>query len=258
MDSASVPPWLDVTPAQFGNAAEAGARLDLQRQQMQQEAQQNALRLQLSKQESDRQFQLQTQQNASNMAMKQQQLDMAAQAAARKYQAQQKYAQLVASGMDPATAMLQVGPELGVSLTGAAQLARQSAPVPPPQSLDDGAITYNGRYYPPPKAATEWDDETVDGQLMQRNKATGELKPVKTAAEGGLSAMEKARLQVLQNRAKMIASDPLSDKDPKKQMELKKIQDEIDQITGASEDGEGSDTNQPDASTPDSAPSAIK
>lgn len=50
------------------------------------------------------------------------------QAQARKFAAQQKFDSLVQSGIDPAKALLQVAPDLGESLTGAAQLYKASQP----------------------------------------------------------------------------------------------------------------------------------
>ncbi len=44
----SVPPWLDVTPAQFGQAAAEGARLNLSRQELAQRGQEENARLQMS------------------------------------------------------------------------------------------------------------------------------------------------------------------------------------------------------------------
>ena len=248
-----IPPWLNVGPQSFGNAAAEGAHLDVARQQANVESAMNAVKLNIQKQQQDREFALQEQQEAFNREMKQTQISMAAQQVARKFAAQQQYQQLVAGGMEPAQAMLRVGPALGINMVGAGQLARWGQPPPPPQSIDfgngQGGVYYNHRYFPNKPAAKEFTDETINGHLMQRD-STGKLYPVLHAqdASGTLTPQAKARIQVLQAQAKTINSDPLAGRNPASQLKLKAINDELDQLTGAqpaAEEEQDDGTGQP-------------
>lgn len=226
------PPWLNVGPRDFGNAASEGARLDLARQQADTEAAMNAVRLGIQKQQSDRDFALQSEQHALDSEVKRQQLTLQTQAAARKVQAQQQYNQLVASGVEPAQAMLKVGPNLGESLVGAGQLARWGQPPPPPKSIDfgngQGGVYYNHRYFPNKPAAKEFTDEEINGHTFQRD-STGKLYPVLHAAdaEGVLTPQQKARITFLQAKRKSLE---MTDLDGTK---TKPIDDELDRLTGA-------------------------
>lgn len=233
----SVPPWLNVGPQSFGSAAAEGARLDLARQQADTESAMNAVRLSIQKQQSDRDFAEQQEHHAVDDAMKRQQLSMAAQSAARKYQAQNQYQQLVASGVPPADAMLKVGPSLGINMVGAGQLAHWGTPPPPPTLIDIGGkkfAQYN-RTLHPIKQGPDWVDEDVNGHKFQRNTSTGELKAVLHASdvEGVLNPKEKVRATFLQNQIKALASDPLAARNPATQLKLKSYQDEFDKLTGA-------------------------
>lgn len=233
----TIPPWISVSPAQFGNAAAEGAHLDLARQQLATESAMNAARLSIQKQQQDRQFALQQEQTGFEQEMKQTQLQMATQQVARKYAAQQQYSQLVASGVEPAQAMLKVGPSLGINMVGAGQLARWGAPPPPPQSVDmgngQGGVYYNRRYYPNKPSKPDWSDETIGGNLFQRNADTGELKPIShaTAGAGVLTQQQKARIGFLQNRIKATASDPPSGRNPKAVAQMQADNQELDQLT---------------------------
>lgn len=257
----SIPPWISVSPAQFGNAAAEGAHLDLARQQLETESAMNAARLSIQKQQQDRQFALQQEQTGFEQEMKQTQLQMATQQVARKYAAQQQYQSLVNSGVEPAQAMLKVGPSLGINMVGAGQLARWGAPPPPPQSIDmgngRGGVYYNRRYYPNKPTQPEFTDETIDGNMYQRD-SQGKLYPVAhsggMSAPGALTPQQKARIGVLQNQAKMYSSDPLVaiGKNPAGAAKLKAINDELDQLTGgqAAATDDGSEDASDDGSTP--------
>lgn len=166
--NASVPPWLDVSPSQFASAASQGAHLMLAQKQMQDEAAQNAQKLQMARQSQEAQmsewaknFEVQNQRAAVDVAQRQQVLQLQTSTAAKKYQAQQKYQQLVAGGMEPTQAMLMVGPELGINMTGVGQLANQErlsrqAVVPEVMDLGDGVkgVKFGNTFHvlPQPKA----------------------------------------------------------------------------------------------------------
>ncbi len=256
----SIPPWLNVGPTSFGNAAAEGAHLDLARQQADVESAMNATKLQIQKQQQDREFAMQEQQEAFNREMKQTQIGMQAQQVARKFQAQQQYQQLVQGGMEPAQAMLRVGPTLGINMVGAGQLARWSQPPPPPQSIDfgngNGGVYYNHRYFPNKAAAKEFTDETINGHLMQRD-STGKLYPVLHAsdAEGVLNPQQKVRATFLAAQIKALASDPLAGRNPATQLKLKGYQDEFDRLTGAQpQEGDEAPPASPAGAAPAQAP----
>jgi len=237
-----IPPWISVGPQSFGNAASEGARLDLARQQADTEAAMNAVRLNLQKTQADRDFALQQEQHALDSEIKRTQLNIASQQAARRFAAQQQYTALVAGGMEPAQAMLRVGPALGINMVGAGQLARWGQPPPPPQSIDfgngQGGVYYNHRYFPNKPAKPAWTDETVNGHLMQRNSETGELKPILHSGndDGVLTAQEKARIKFLQDRIKTNSARDLTGDTPSIQAAIKADQDEIDRMTGGGDD----------------------
>lgn len=79
------------------------------------------------------------------LAQHQQTIDMATQQMARKFAAQERFKQMMAQGVDPARALLEVGPDLGESLTGAAQLYKATLPegaVVPPSVQKFGDRSY--------------------------------------------------------------------------------------------------------------------
>src|SRR5262245_11766751 len=72
------------------------------------------------------------------VAQKEQEENLKIQAAQRRFAAQQQYSSLVQGGMSAADAMMQLGPELGMPLSGLAQFYRAShttpfVPAPPMQ-----------------------------------------------------------------------------------------------------------------------------
>lgn len=131
-----LPPWLNVQPADFLRATEAGTHVQLQRQQMANQAAQATARLNheqmIAQMEAESRKQI-TQQNAlmrqaqiefqkqyhdSQVGLARQRMEemqainqAKAQDAARKFAAQQKYTNLLRSGVSPDQALYQV-PEL--------------------------------------------------------------------------------------------------------------------------------------------------
>lgn len=110
-----IPPWLQpADPASaYAQGLQIGTRIGSE--QTRQATEQAAI---------DRQTQMQ----AVEEARKQAEFGLKQQAAARRYAAQAKYQDLLSQGVDPAKALLQVAPDLGESLTGAAQLYKSSQP----------------------------------------------------------------------------------------------------------------------------------
>lgn len=241
----TIPPWISVGPQSFGDAAATGARLDLARQQTDTQAAMDAVRLNIQKTQSDRDFAIQNEQHALDAEMKRSQLQMAATAAARKYQAQNQYQQLVAGGMEPAQAMLHVGPSLGISMVGAGQLSRWGQAPPPPQHVDfgngqGGGTTYNHRFFPDKPTKPEYTDETIDGNLYQRD-SQGKLTPVAHGgganSPGAITPQQKARINVLQGRIKMNTASDITGDNPALQKQILLDQQELDKLTGGEEGG---------------------
>lgn len=258
-DLGNTPPWLNVGPQSFGDAAATGARLDLARQQADTEAAQNQLRLSIQKTQSDRDFALQSEQHALDAEVKRTQLQMASAQMARKFQAQQQYQQLVAGGMEPPQAMLRVGPALGVNMVGAGQLAHWGTPPPPPSMVTIGGkdfAQYN-RTLHPIKTGETWQDEDIDGNHFQRNTKTNELKPVSHGggmnAPGAVTSQTKLRINVLQARIKQNTAADLTGDNPKLQAAILADSQELDRLTGG---GDQDGSQQPPASAPSGAPSA--
>lgn len=110
-----IPPWLQPADpvSAYAQGLQIGTRIGSE--QTRQATEQAAI---------DRQTQMQ----AVEEARKQVEFGLKQQAAARRYAAQAKYQDLLSQGVDPAKALLQVAPDLGESLTGAAQLYKSSQP----------------------------------------------------------------------------------------------------------------------------------
>ena len=241
---AQLPPWLDVTPQSFASAAEAGQRFGIQRDEMAQQAMMEQARLQQShqqfqtetmmkqqqlmigKQESDRQFQIQSEQHAMETALRKQQLDLATQTAAQKFQSMQGYQndrqQAIYAGdseeVATSKAMMKWGPMMGQSTYGMGSELRALRQVAPPQALDFGeagkGVMYGGRFYPGPK---------------ERGAASEK--------EGSMTQQDTAKLKVLMARERQLMSSGMGEDDPKIAASLKKVRDEIDQITSGGVDG---------------------
>lgn len=256
----SLPPWLDASPAQFGNAAGEGARLDLQRQQLEMDTAQHVAQMTIAKQEADRGFALQQAQQAFEHQLRSTQLSMQAAQVSRKFAAQQQYAKLVQSGMDPAKAMLQVGPSLGINMVGAGQLARWGETPAPPQQFDGGesgkGVVYNHRYYPA-KPQAQYDEPTeINGQMFQKNNATGKLEPVgKPKVQGNITPQQKARIKVLQDGMKAMESTPAfmaQDTNSPAMSKWNSYKSELDQLTSGTTSQSTPDPANPDATATES------
>ena len=218
----SLPPWLNVRPADFAQAAEAGNRASMEAMQIQNQAQQadakmrqeNALmqmqmkmRQDILKQQMARQQQQMANQTAyhqaevglgqgrldESMKAEQDRMDQEravqqakAQDAAQKFAASQKFLNLRKSGVPADQALLQV-PELMTPGT-AASLARQAA---------------NPRPAPIPRRTLEQSvqDETLKSELNEINKQKAMAEPGSDTykeMEQRAAEIEKKRLAILQ------------------------------------------------------------
>ena len=158
-----IPPWLNVSPSDFGAAAARGAELSLNRQRIQQEgaianmrtqqaAQELAARRQQEAQNAQREEQqlaYQHEYQQAQIGLKQQDQEQQEQAfqftvkqAAQKSQAQMEAQQRIQAGEDPAKVWMELGPMIGMTGAGMASLAKK-----PPQlgqvtpiDLGDGRI----------------------------------------------------------------------------------------------------------------------
>lgn len=138
----AIPPWLvprgEDPAAAFVSAFHAGATVAAERARLQQESQMAGIKLQVQQQEQERET-LRQQQNLemakaakeAELGLKrnaleqaQEKINIAAQSAATKFAAQQKYTQLVQSGMDPSEAAMKVGPALFGTMAGFSTAAK--------------------------------------------------------------------------------------------------------------------------------------
>ena len=163
MPLGTIPPWLDIHPADFLSAAESGARLGEEAAQMGQTKQLEEERMGEEAAQSSAAHQLEAQRQAAEQNEAQQRLALETQAAARKFQAQQAYQQAVNGGADPIDAMMKYGPLMGQDIGSLGSLAlnrfRTQQASMPPQMIPGTAgqpagYTYDGRFYPsrPPSA----------------------------------------------------------------------------------------------------------
>lgn len=141
-----IPPWLTPksNPAEeYSRGLALGANIAQERNRLQAQSEQAAMAAQVRQQEIERQA-LKDQQEiaitqayqSTQSALKTRQLDQVQQAlamktkqAASRFIAQQLFTQRVRGGEDPAKVLLEMGPQLGESLTGAAQLYKATQPV---------------------------------------------------------------------------------------------------------------------------------
>lgn len=150
MPAYPIPPWLRPPPdpgEEYVQSFQAGAHIAQAQAQLAQSAARADVEAQAQRAAKEREFQMEQQRievgkqyQQLQIGLRKQQLDQAGQIvqmrtqeAARKFQAHQKYKALINEGMDPAKALLEVGPDLGISMTGAAQLYRQTLPQSPPE-----------------------------------------------------------------------------------------------------------------------------
>jgi len=141
-----MPPWLTRTPdlgANFTRGLQIGANIAQERNRLAQQAEQAAMsaaiRAQEIEQDSIRKQQELLMEKAYKDAMvglRKRELDtseatfqMKAQQAARRFASQQTFQRRVQAGEDPAQVLLEMGPALGESLTGAAQLYKATRPM---------------------------------------------------------------------------------------------------------------------------------
>ena len=221
----TIPPWLDVNPSSFTQAAEGGARLGLeaksQADQQAQEQQRIGLQAQAQRQQigqSQAQLALETERQAAAQAEAQQRLQLETQAAARKFQAQQGYQQAIQQGADPIHAMMQFGPLMGESMAGLGPLSlsqtrMQQASIPPqPVNGPDGSVigqTYGGKFYPVPRTATP--KATLPDKWSAQDKAQYDrLNKVIDSGEdedtGGVLTPAK-RAQLIKERDALVKSE---------------------------------------------------
>lgn len=152
MPAYPMPPWLQgASPEALAQLALSSARATSEVQmekarlsQQQQQAQaEMAQRAEIATQAHDREMQqletakayqgIQTQLRQKELDQAQQALTITATAAARRFQAQQQYQQAIASGVDPAQAILQFGPAMGQQASpeaAALRMSRQVQPLP--------------------------------------------------------------------------------------------------------------------------------
>lgn len=198
MAIAAIPPWLDINPTQFTQAASEGARLGLEsKSEEDQQTQENANRMQQGLQENASrqqqaaenagQQQLEQERLAAQKAEAAQRLQLETQSAARKFQAQQGYAQAVQQGADPVHAMLQFGPQMGESLSGLGPLSlsqyrMQQASLPPqPFVGPDGkpaGVTYGGAAHMFPRQSAQLPQKLSDADKLVAQHYISELKDV--------------------------------------------------------------------------------
>ncbi len=208
----TIPPWLDVNPSSFTQAAEGGARLGLeaksQADQQAQEQQRIGLQAQAQRQQigqSQAQLALETERQAAAQAEAQQRLQLETQAAARKFQTQQGYQQAVQGGMDPIHAMMLFGPSMGESMAGLGPLAmsqtRMQQAAVPPQPVEGGQ-TYNGRFYPTlqSREKAQLPEKMSDADKMMAQHLISELKDVNKEETANATMPDAATARSLRNR----------------------------------------------------------
>jgi hypothetical protein len=220
MALAAIPPWLQINPTQFTQAASEGARLGLEsKSEEDQQTQENANRLQQGLQqnagrqqqaaENSGQQQLAQESLAAQKAEAAQRLQLETQAAARKFQAQQGYAQAVQQGADPVHAMLQFGPQMGESLSGLGPLSlsqyrMQQASLPPqPFNGPDGkpaGVTYGGAAHMFPRQAAQLPQKLSDADKLVAQHYISELKDVNTEETKNATMPDAAVARSLQAR----------------------------------------------------------
>lgn len=139
-----IPPWLHgVSPGEIGqlyqNAQRAGAQIQMEQQRLSQESQQAQMALQ-AKQEAAKQDQMRQAQQMqiekayhdseiglrkSQLEQTQKELQQKTQIAAQTFQAKQQAQQRIAAGEDPQKVWMELGPMMGVTGAGLANLAKK-------------------------------------------------------------------------------------------------------------------------------------
>lgn len=142
-----IPPWLNVSPADFGSAAARGAEISLGRERIAEEARQANMRSSIQsaemaarRDEEQQRAQRESQQaeyekayQQAQLGLKNQELDqserqlqMQVQTAAIKSQAQLEAQSRIQAGEDPSKVWMELGPSAGMSGGGMASLLRGS------------------------------------------------------------------------------------------------------------------------------------
>jgi len=186
-----IPPWLDVKPSEFAQSEEAGMHVGADVRGQNIADQEAAARIQQQGNEAATQAQVERERIASTSAIAKARLDIEAQAAARKYQAQQAYQSDIAGGMDPVQALTIHAPLMGRSLAGlgtlgAAQFAQKQAMIPPSIIRDEDGralgVFHAGKFSPTARPATVPNGSNLSAkdkmyvQSLQRQIVAGDDK----------------------------------------------------------------------------------
>lgn len=252
MPAYPIPPWLKPPPdpgEEYVQAFHTGAAISGEQARMNQQALESQTQLQIAQQQHQREsmmeqqrMEIAKQQHQMEMALNKQKLDQAAQLnqsriqdAATRFAARQQYEKLVAGGMDPVKASLQVGPALFPSAAGWGQLVKSAAPKP--------AL-----------AATWVPADPKTGAPGYFSEPSGVAK-IPTALKPDTSNVLKVdqRLRTLQNEEKMLLADPMSLTDPAIKAQVNDIRSQIHSILR--QQGAGGAPLPPTAAAP-AAPSA--
>lgn len=211
---AVIAPWLNTRPADFGQAAEAGARLDLQRRAQEQQAQEAAMRIQAAQAEAASRAQMEHEKLQAEQAMIQQKQGIDSQAAARKFQAQQAYQQAIASGMDPSQALMMHGPAMDISPASmGVEAMRQNRPQVPLEFVKgpNGEVigaTGGSNFKFAPRAATAKAPELTQVQRLGLSSLYNRLKNVenKEVALAGMR-MDGLNAERIKNQSRALRAE---------------------------------------------------
>lgn len=248
---ATIPQWLNPPDiaGQYASGLHAGLQVGMERNRLAQQAQMAEMQAQAREAEFQREslrqkteMDIQKAYQQAQLGIRKRELDqqqqsitLATQKAARQVAAQQAYRKLIESGVDPSKALLQIGPDLGVSMTGAAQLYKAGLPQP---------------VLPPPSV------QTFDGEkfLKVPTRTGSHYQPLRPDTD--ITAGDRARISVLQRRRTALQSDilpitPKSEELQKDQADKKRqiaaIDRELDQIAPPSSVRSASNNNIPQA-----------
>lgn len=237
------PPYLGRSPdvaGEFMRGAQLGSSIAGEQARLQMESQR--MQVQLAEQQRSEEIAAQRQQQTLEMQKayhdqmtqlrqmqlgeQKQRVDLATQQAARRFQAQQTYQQRVQAGEDPSRVLMELGPPMGLTGAGMADLAKpRGEPV-----------------WVPPDAATG-----APGYL----KSAGGAVHIPPAARQQGDLTKRDILNALKNREAVLAKDPLlgmivtskTPPDIKKQIDAKRAQ--LDAISNRIKDMiEGAQTGQ--------------
>lgn len=158
-----IPNWIQPPESLAANwlkGVQLSSSIASERARLQQSAIQSEMEMQLKQQQMQRDMMLKQQELAMDQAYRQQQIDikhkelaqqqqevqLKTQAAARQVQAQAAYQQMLSSGIDPAEALMRIGPLMGESVAGFGTLAKaisdERQKIAPPEE-----VTYGGEKF---------------------------------------------------------------------------------------------------------------